>query len=44
MIIIGLACSLNQIFLKTFITNEKLSTFEEYKNDYDELGGTGIFD
>ncbi|MGL5234816.1 MAG: restriction endonuclease [Empedobacter falsenii] len=30
--------------LKTITANEKLSSFLEYKEDYDELGGVGIFD
>jgi len=31
-------------FLKNTITNERLDSFEEYKDNYDELGGSGIFD
>lgn len=30
--------------LKTIVMNEELSTFQEYKNDYDELAGDGVFD
>ena len=29
--------------LKYAVTNETLKSFEKYKNDYDELDGTGIF-
>lgn len=31
-------------YLKDRDTNEVLSSFEEYKNNYDELGGNGFFD
>lgn len=31
-------------YLKTSVTNKELLSFNEYKDDYDELGGTGIFD
>jgi hypothetical protein len=31
-------------YLKENITNENLSSFEIYRNEYDELGGSGIFD
>ncbi|KAA6333217.1 hypothetical protein EZS27_018344 [termite gut metagenome] len=31
-------------FLKEKIVNNKLSSFEEYKDNYDELAGSGMFD
>jgi len=31
-------------YLELTVTNEKLKSFEKYKDDYNELGGTGIFD
>lgn len=31
-------------YLKSTITNESLSSFDEYKDNYDELGGAGILD
>ena len=31
-------------YLEQTVTNEKLESFEQYKDDYDELAGTGIFD
>ncbi len=30
--------------VKATVTNENLTSFQEYKDNYDELGGSGIFD